>query len=184
MKESEITTPGGVAPEKKSEITILDGATGTMLQAAGLPLGELPELWNITHPEVVSGISRQYIDAGSQIVYANTFGVNRFKSAKCGHSVAELIEAGVRCAKKAAEGTHARVALDVGPLGQLLEPLGTMSFEEAYDAFREIVTAGEKAGADLVTIETMSDLYEVKAAVLAVKENTNLPVWVTMTFEA
>ena len=155
-----------------------------MLQAAGLPLGELPESWNITHPDVVTGIGRQYIEAGSDVIYANTFGANRRKAAKSGYSVRELVAAGIRCAKKAAEGTAARVALDVGPIGQLLEPLGTLSFDEAYDIFREMVEAGAEAGADLIVFETMSDLYEAKAAVLAAKEHSSLPVWVTMTFEA
>ena len=165
-------------------ITILDGATGTMLQAAGLPLGELPESWNITHPDVVTEINRCYVEAGSDIIYANTFGANRHKTARSGYTPAQLIDAGVRCARAAAEGTGARVALDIGPIGQLLEPLGTLTFDEAYDIFREMVTAGEAAGADLVVFETMSDLYEAKAAVLAAKEHTRLPVWVTMTFEA
>ena len=169
---------------KRADITILDGATGTMLQASGLPLGELPETWNITHPETVAAIGREYILAGSDIIYTNTFGANRRKAAGSGYSVRELVAAGIACAKKAAEGTNVRVALDIGPIGQLLEPLGTLSFDEAYDIFREMVTAGEEAGADLVVFETMSDLYEAKAAVLAAKENTSLPVWVTMTFEA
>ena len=156
---------------------------GTMLQAAGLKMGELPELWNLTEPEKIAAVHRAYIEAGSRVIYTNTFGVNRFKSARCGRSPAELVHAAVRCAKDAAGDRPVKVALDVGPLGQLLEPLGTLRFEEAYDVFREIMTAGEEAGADLIVIETMSDLYEVKAAVLAAKENTGLPVWVTMTFE-
>ena len=156
---------------------------GTTLQAAGLKTGELPELWNLTEPGKIAAVHRAYIEAGSRVIYANTFGVNRFKSARCGHSPAELIQAAVRCAKDAAGDLPVKVALDVGPLGQLLEPLGTLRFEEAYDVFREIMAAGEEAGADLVVIETMSDLYEVKAAVLAAKEHTKLPVWVTMTFE-
>ena len=172
------------SPVEKNEIILLDGATGTMLQAAGLPLGELPEVWSVTHPDVVTAIGRQYIEAGSDVIYANTFGANRLKARRSGYSAAELVTAAVRCARKAAEGTAARVALDVGPIGQLLEPLGTLTFEEAYDIFREIMIAGERAGADLAVIETMSDLCEVKAAVLAAKENTSLPVWVTMTYEA
>ncbi len=156
---------------------------GTMLQAAGLKTGELPELWNLTEPDKIAAVHRAYIEAGSSVIYANTFGVNRFKSARCGHAPAELIRAAVRCAKDAAGDKPVKVALDVGPLGQLLEPLGTLRFEEAYDVFREIMVAGEEAGADLAVIETMSDLYEVKAAVLAAKEHTKLPVWVTMTFE-
>ena len=155
-----------------------------MLQAAGLPVGQIPELWNCTQPETVAAIHRKYVEAGSRVLYANPFGATRFKAAGCGRSVAELVEGGVRCARMAASDRDVKVALDIGPLGQLLEPLGTLGFEEAYDAFREILVNGERAGADLVIIETMSDLYEVKAAVLAAKENTALPVWVTMTFEA
>ena len=166
------------------KITILDGAMGTMLQAAGLQVGELPELWNLTHPETVTAIQRQYVEAGSRVLYANTFGANRHKVAASGHSPAELIAGGIRAARAAAEGTDTKVALDVGPIGQLLEPLGTMTFEEAYDIYREMVVAGAEAGADLVIFETMSDLGEVKAAVLAAKEHTDLKVWVTMTFEA
>ncbi len=167
-----------------SEFILLDGAMGTMLQSAGLPVGALPEVWNLTQPETVAAIQRRYVEAGSRIIYANTFGANRHKVAKSGHTVAELIAGGVRAAKEAARGTDTRVALDLGPIGQLLEPLGTLSFDEAYDIYREMVVAGAEAGADLIVFETMSDLYEVKAGVLAAKENTDLPVWVTMTFEA
>ena len=167
----------------KPEILLLDGGMGTMLQAAGLPLGCLPEVWNLTAPEKVTAVHRQYVEAGSRVLYTNTFGANRLKTAHCGHSVAELIRSGVRCARAAVQGEDVRVALDVGPIGQLLEPLGALRFEEAYDIFKEMVVAGAEAGADLVVFETMSDLYEVKAAVLAAKENSSLPVWVTMTFE-
>ena len=169
----------------KAEIILLDGGMGTMLQAAGLPLGELPELWNVTQPETVSAVQRRYAGAGSKVLYTNTFGANRYKAAGCGYGVGELVAAGVRCARSAAEGFDGvRVALDIGPTGRLLEPLGDLSFEEAYDVFREIVTAGVAAGADLIVIETMSDLGEMRAAVLAAKENCELPVWATMTFEA
>lgn len=164
--------------------TLLDGAMGTMLQAAGLPLGALPEVWNLTNPEAVTAIQKQYVEAGSQVLFANTFGANRHKLAGCGYSVREVIAGGIRAARAAAADRKVKVALDVGPIGALLEPLGSLSFDEAYDIFREMVVAGEEAGADLVIFETMSDLYEVKAAVLAAKENTSLPVWVTMTFEA
>ena len=163
---------------------ILDGGMGTQLQAAGLPMGQAPELWNVTEPEKVTAVHRRYVEAGSRILYTNTFGVNRLKTARIGRSVRELVEGGVRCARAAAGTQDVRVALDIGPLGQILEPLGTLRFEEAYDIFREIVEAGRDAGADLIVIETMSDLYEVKAAVLAARENSTLPVWVTMTFEA
>ena len=163
---------------------ILDGAMGTMLQAAGLPLGQIPEVWNITEPEKIIAVHRRYVEAGSRVLYTNTFGVNRYKTVSSGYSVEELTAAAVRCAQAAADGQDVRVALDIGPIGQLLEPLGALRFEDAYAIFREIITAGAAAGADLVVIETMSDLYEVKAAVLAAKESCALPVWVTMTYEA
>ena len=166
-----------------TDITILDGGMGTQLQAAGLPMGQAPELWNLTEPDQVTAVHRRYVEAGSRVLYTNTFGVNRLKAARLGHSVAELVEGGVRCARAACDDKSIRIALDIGPLGQILEPLGTLSFEEAYDIFSEIVIAGRDAGADLIVIETMSDLYEVKAAVLAAEENSSLPVWVTMTFE-
>ena len=166
-----------------TDIIILDGGMGTQLQAAGLPMGQAPELWNLTEPDQVTAVHRRYVEAGSRVLYTNTFGVNRLKAARLGHSVAELVEGGVRCARAACDDKSIRIALDIGPLGQILEPLGTLSFEEAYDIFSEIVIAGRDAGADLIVIETMSDLYEVKAAVLAAKENSSLPVWVTMTFE-
>ena len=165
-----------------NRFTLLDGAMGTLLQAAGLPVGHIPEMLNLEQPDIVEDIGRRYIAAGSDIIYANTFGANRLKLK--GADVSEVITAGVNAAKRAVKGTDKKVALDIGPIGQLLEPLGTLSFDTAYDIFREMVTAGEKAGADLIVFETMSDLYEVKAGVLAAKENTSLPVWVTMTFEA
>ncbi|MGM9615576.1 MAG: homocysteine S-methyltransferase family protein [Oscillospiraceae bacterium] len=169
---------------EKTDYILLDGAMGTMLQAAGLGIGELPESWNITHPDRVAAIQRRYVDAGSDILFANTFGANRHKTAKSGYTPTELIAGAIRCARDAAGDKPVKVALDIGPIGQLLEPLGTLPFEEAYDTYKEMVIAGEEAGADLIVFETMSDLYEVKAAVLAAKENTKLPVWVTMTFEA
>ena len=162
---------------------LLDGGMGTMLQSAGLPLGELPESWNLTHPEAITAIHRRYAEAGSRVLYTNTFGANRYKASSAGFSVAELVSAGVRCARAAA-ADGVQVALDVGPIGQLMAPLGPLSFDEAYDIFREILLAGEAAGADRVIFETMSDLQEMRAAVLAAKENTKLPVWATMTFEA
>ncbi len=167
-----------------SEIILLDGGMGTMLQAAGLPIGQLPELWNVTRPEAVTAIHRRYVEAGSRVLYTNTFGANRCKAAGCGRSVRELVEGGVRCARAAAEGRDVKVALDIGPTGRLLEPLGDLGFEEACEVFREIVVSGAEAGADLIVVETMSDLNEMRAAVLAAKENSSLPVWATMTFEA
>ncbi len=171
---------------KKNQLLLLDGAMGTMLQKAGLKSGEKPELFGMEHPEVVAGIHRSYIEAGSDVIYANTFGVNSRKYEGCPVPVPEVIAANIATAKKAAGSCadrKVRVALDVGPIGELMEPLGTLSFEEAYECFREIVCAGEQAGADLVIFETMTDLNEVRAAVLAAKENTSLTIWVTMTFE-
>ena len=165
-------------------LLFLDGAMGTVLQQRGLPAGGQPELLNLTQPELLRQIYREYIEAGSQIIYANTFGANGHKLARTGHGVAEVITAAVRIAKEAAEGTGVLVALDIGPLGELLEPMGTLPFESAYDLFREMAKAGARAGADLAVIETMTDLYEAKAALLAVKENTGLPAFVTMSFEA
>ena len=166
-----------------SEFIILDGAMGTMLQGSGLPVGQSPESWNIEQPEKVAAVHRAYVQAGSRLVCTNTFGANRYKLAKSGYDPARVIAAGIELARRAV-GQDVQVALDVGPIGQLLEPLGTLSFEEAYDVYREIVMAGQTAGADLVIFETMSDLAELKAAVLAAKENTTLPVWASMTFEA
>ncbi len=165
----------------KKEYVVLDGAMGTMLQASGLKMGETPEALNIENPELLVGIHKKYIDAGSDIVYANTFGANRSKLQKCGYSVQEVIPAAIRNAKKACEGTDALVALDIGPIGQLLEPTGTLTFEQAYDIFKEQIIAGKDA--DVIVFETMTDLYELKAAVLAAKENSDKPIVCTMTFE-
>lgn len=168
-----------------AELILLDGAMGTMLQAAGLGLGERPELFGLEHPEVVEGIHRAYLEAGSRVLYANTFGANAHKLAGTGHTVEEVIAANVSTARRVA-GDRAKVALDVGPIGELLEPLGTLSFEEAYEIYGQMVRAGEAAGADLVVFETMTDLAEVRAAVLAAREQSEkrLPIWVTMSFEA
>ncbi len=165
----------------KKQFIFLDGAMGTMLFEKGLKMGDIPELLNITKPEWIIDIHKQYISAGSDIFYANTFGANRYKLAKSGKSVEEVVKAAIDCAKKAAEGTDALAALDVGPIGQLLEPAGTLSFEEAYDIFAEIVRAGKDA--DLIVFETMTDLHELKAAVLAARENSDKPIITTMTFE-
>lgn len=161
---------------------ILDGAMGTMLQARGLKPGDHPEVFGMNHPEVVEEIHRMYIESGSNVVYANTFEANGHKLKDSGHTVEEVITANVKTARKAA-GDRVRVALDVGPIGELMEPLGTLSFDEAYDVYKEMVIAGEKAGVDLIVFETQTDLQEVRAGYFAARENTNLPVWVTMTFE-
>ncbi len=166
-----------------NKIILLDGAMGTMLQQAGLSLGERPEIFGMEHPKILEDIHRRYIQAGSQIIYANTFGANAHKLRGLGYSVQEIIEANVNIARNAA-GEMAQVALDIGPIGELVEPLGTLSFEAAYDIYKEVVLAGVKAGVDLLVFETMTDLYEVKAGVLAAKEHTNLPIYVTMSFEA
>ena len=165
----------------KNEYILLDGAMGTMLQAKGMPLGTIPETLNIEKPEWIIDVHRRYIENGSNVVYANTFGANRLKMAASGYTVAELVGAAIQNARKAAEDTGTKVALDIGPIGQLLEPTGALSFEEAYDILAETVEAGREA--DLIVIETMTDLYETKAAVLAAKEHSDLPVFVTMTFE-
>ena len=164
-------------------LLILDGAMGTVLQQRGLPPGGKPELLNFTRPDLLRAIYREYIQAGSQILCANTFGANAPKLAGTGYTVEDVVSAAIAVAREAAAGTGVKVSLDLGPLGELLEPLGTLPFEKAYDYFKEVAMAGERAGADLVSIETMTDLYEAKAALLAVKENTSLPVLVTMSFE-
>ncbi len=166
----------------KNDIVLLDGAMGTVLQQKGLPPGGKPELLALTDPALLLSVHREYVAAGSQIIYANTFGASAPKLARTGHTVGEVVPAAVAIAKKAA-GQDAAVALDIGPLGELLEPMGTLTFERAYGYFREIAVAGAAAGADLAVIETMTDLYEAKAALLAVKENTSLPMFVTMSFE-
>ncbi len=168
----------------ENQLIFLDGAMGTMLQNSGLKPGEIPELLSITNPELLTDIHRRYIEAGTQIVYANTFGANRRKLQNTPYTVDAVVSAAIHAARKACEGTSARVALDIGPLGALLEPLGTLAFEDAVDLFGEIAEAGEKSGADLICIETMTDLYEAKAALLACKERTKLPVWVTMSFDS
>lgn len=165
-----------------SNILILDGAMGTQIQQRGLALGQVPETFNIEQPEVIEDIHRAYIDAGAHVVTSNTFGANRLKLETTGYSVQEIIRSGVSISRRAA-GERAWVALDVGPLGELLQPMGTLAFDEAYELFREQVEAGEAAGADLILIETMNDLGELRAAALAAKENTSLPIFCSMSFE-
>lgn len=164
-------------------ITLLDGAMGTMLQRAGLKLGDRPETLSITAPDTVENIQRQYIQAGTQLLLTNTFCANAHKLADTGYSVEAVIEASVRVARRACTGTKAGVALDIGPIGELLEPLGTLRFEEAYDLFAQMIRAGVCAGVDAVFFETFSDLNELRAGVLAAKELTDLPVYASMTFE-
>ena len=169
------------------EILYFDGGMGTLLQEKGLAPGELPETWNLEHPEVIREIHRRYIEAGSDIVLTNTFGANalKFHDERC--SLKEIVESAIDHVKAAIReaGDDRRIytALDVGPTGKLLKPMGDLDFETAYEAFREVMVIAEKAGADLIHIETMSDTYELKAAVLAAKENTSLPVFATAIFD-
>lgn len=167
------------------ELLFFDGAMGTMLQQRGLKPGEIPELWNMSHEEDILDIHKQYLEAGCDIVKANTFGINSFKLKETGYTCEELTKKGIELVKRAVRetGREAYTALDIGSLGKLLEPLGDLPFEEAYEAFKEVCIAGEQAGADLCLIETMNDTYEIKAAVLAAKENTRLPIIVTMVFD-
>ena len=160
------------------EFLVFDGAMGTMLQEAGLKAGELPELLNFSHPETVTAIHRAYMEAGADVISANTFGANAHKLGDAA-SVEDVFAAAIACARK----SGARyVAADIGPIGALLKPLGTMDFDEAYDLFAQQARAAQAAGADLFVVETMTDLLEAKAAVLACLECTELPVVATMTF--
>ena len=168
----------------KENTLILDGGTGTLLQSAGLKAGELPESWNISHPEVIRKIHKSYFDAGSNVVCTNTFGANRLKFS-C-EKLKDIIFAAVKNAKCAADeslGDQRKwVALDVGPTGRMLKPIGDLDFEDAVSIFAETVRLGTEAGADLIFIETMGDSYETKAALLAAKENSNLPVFVSNAY--
>lgn len=193
-----------------SKPLILDGAMGTMLQAAGLRPGEHPEVFGCQHPDVITEIEKKYLAAGSDVIYTNTFGANSKKLQGCGITVDEAVKCALASAEKAVteheaattgqptpdfsifkglkerlseKGRHHAIALDVGPIGELLEPLGTVTFEDAYAAYAEEIEAGARYGADLIVIETFTDLSDARAAVLAAKEHSDLPVAVTMTFE-
>ena len=169
---------------RQSNTILLDGGMGTMLQAAGLKLGARPEELNITDPALIEGIHGQYAAAGSRIVNANTFGASAHKLAGSAYTLEQVITAGIANCKRACAPYGALTALDVGPLGELLEPSGTLAFEDAVAEYARIVKAGEAAGADLIFFETYTDLYELKAALLAAKENTRLPILASMSFEA
>ena len=169
---------------RQSNTILLDGGMGTMLQAAGLKLGARPEELNITDPALIEGIHGQYAAAGSRIVNANTFGASAHKLAGSAYTLEQVITAGIENCKRACAPYGALTALDVGPLGELLEPSGTLAFEDAAAEYARIVKAGEAAGADLIFFETYTDLYELKAALLAAKENTHLPILASMSFEA
>jgi 5-methyltetrahydrofolate--homocysteine methyltransferase len=163
-----------------------DGAMGTMLQKYGLKSGEMPDFMNITAPEAVENVHRMYIEAGSDIVCTNTFGSNALNLEGTAYSPTEIITAAVAIARRACDSAAATppcVALDIGPTGRILEPAGELEPERAYELFKEMAIAGEKAGADFAAIETMSDVEELKVAMSAVKENTSLPILTTMTFE-
>ena len=168
----------------RKRFVFLDGGMGTQLQARGLQPGQKPELAALEMPDVLTAIHTDYANAGADILLANTFGANAKKLAGCGHTVEDVVTASIACARKAADTTGALVALDIGPLGELLVPAGTLSFEDAYAEFAQVIRAGTAAGADLVFLETMTDLYELKAAILAAKENCALPIFTSMSFES
>ncbi|MDD3705343.1 MAG: homocysteine S-methyltransferase family protein [Clostridiaceae bacterium] len=167
---------------KSEGFLIFDGGMGTMLQAHGLKGGEIPERLNITKPDIIYKIHKEYADSGADVITSNTFGANRYKLEGSGLSCGDVIKGALKLAREAAGDKL--VAQDIGPIGQLMEPYGTLSFQDAYDAFKEQVIAGADAGADMILIETMSDIYEAKAAILAAKENSQLPLLCTMTFQA
>ena len=168
----------------KNNIVFLDGGMGTLLQGRGLAAGELPERWNIEHPEVIVDIHRAYFDAGSNIVNTNTFGANILKF--YADELDRIVKAAIENAREAAGSSvgvqEKFVALDIGPTGKMLKPYGDLDFEDAVRIFAETVKLGVKYGADLIVIETMNDSYETKAALLAAKENSDLPVFVSNAY--
>lgn len=171
----------------KERFLFCDGGMGSLLQEQGLQAGELPGTWNLTHPEVLVDIHRRYLDAGADIITTNTFGADALKyNANTTYTIEQVVAAAVRHVKTAIaeSGKKAYTALDIGPTGKLLKPLGDLDFEDAYRLFREVVQVGAREGADLILIETMSDSYEAKAAVLAAKESCDLPVFATVTFDS
>ena len=174
-----------ILEEIRRRKVFFDGGMGSLLQARGLKAGELPETWNLLHPDILRSIHEEYLRAGCDIVTTNTFGANRLKYPYGGaFSVKEIVESAVANARAAAESAgHGFVALDLGPTGKLLKHLGDLDFDDACDIYREVVAAGCEKGADLILVETMSDGYEAKAAVLAARENSSLPVFATMIFD-
>ena len=168
----------------RKRFVLLDGGMGTQLQTRGLQPGQKPELAALEMPDTLTAIHADYARAGADILLANTFGANAKKLANCPCTVEQVVSASIACARSAAAETGALVALDIGPLGELLVPAGTLSFEDAYAEFAQVIRAGAAAGADLVFLETMTDLYELKAAILAAKENCALPVFTSMSFES
>ena len=168
----------------RKRFVLLDGGMGTQLQTRGLQPGQKPELAALEMPDTLTAIHADYARAGADILLANTFGANAKKLAGCPCTVEQVVSASIACARSAAAETGALVALDIGPLGELLVPAGTLRFEDAYAEFAQVIRAGAVAGADLVFLETMTDLYELKAAILAAKENCALPVFTSMSFES
>ena len=164
-----------------NQLYFFDGAMGTMLQSRGLKLREIPEILNLTNPELICSVHEEYKQAGANFITANTFGANRFKLAKSDYSVQEVIEAGAKLAREAA-GNDAFVALDIGSTGRVMSPAGDASFDEIYDAVAEMVNAGKDL-CDVILLETFTDLYELRTAILAARENSDLPVFATMSFE-
>ncbi len=162
------------------KLLTFDGAMGTMLQQTNIEIGENPELLNFTHPELILDIHKKYVSAGADVITTNTFGANSFKLEGTGYTPEAIMSEGVRLAKSSGSKY---VAADIGPIGKLLEPLGDLTFDDAYRAFKEQAVAAEKAGADILLVETMTDLGQMRAALLACKENTKLPVIGTMSFE-
>jgi len=173
----------GIKEYIKDNILVFDGAMGTMLQKKGLKLGENPETLNITEPSIIEEIHKEYIKSGANVITTNTFGANELKLKLCNLEVEVAVDAAIEIAKKARGNSDTYIALDVGPIGELLEPMGTLSFDRAYEIFKRQIVQGVKSGADIILVETMTDLYELKAAILAVKENCDLPLFCTMTFE-
>ena len=173
----------------QEEIVYIDGGLGSSLIKMGLPFGMAPEKWNIKEPRNIIELHKKYLKAGAQVLTTNTFGANELKLEDDEYTLEELVSSAVNNARIAIEecslvkGEDAYIALSIGPCGKLLKPLGELEFEDAVKAFSKTAVLGEKAGADLVIIETMSDTYETKAALLAVKESTNLPVFVTVAFD-
>ena len=168
----------------KEGLLLADGAMGTMLQSKGLPVGECPDGWNLTHPDKVREVHRGYVEAGAESLITNTFGGTRIKLTQCGYpeKMREINETGAALAREVA-GDEIYVVASMGPTGKFLEPLGNLTEEEAYNSFAEQARALEAGGADIVQIETMTDLGEICVAIRAVKENTGLPVIASMTFD-
>ena len=179
-----------ILEELGKKMLFFDGGMGTMLQKKGVKPGEITEIWNITRPADVYDVHCEYLSAGADIIMANTFGANAIKLEGTGYTVDEIVKAGVANAQRAVldvcgpdTGRKAWVAMDLAPTGKLLKPFGTMEFDAAYELYKEMVIAGADAGADIMMVETMGDTYEIKAAILAIKENCDLPVFATVTFD-